>query len=354
MPDDILSVAQAWDGEAVITRFDRPTGTWIFIALHSSALGPASGGTRMKRYPTPADGLRDAMRLGAAMTVKWAAIDFPVGGGKAVLALAEELSPAAREGLLERYGDLLEALRGTFQTGVDMGTTSADMEVVARRTGWVVGTARGERVEMDPSPYTARGVHGGLRVAAAHVFGSPDLAGRSVLVQGLGNVGMSLVDRLREEGARILATDVDPERIDSARQRGAEAVEPSAVYSTECDLFAPCAIGSVLTADTIPQLRCRVVAGSANAQLGEEADARRLHERGILYLPDFVINAGGAMTLGLVDQGVGDPEEIGHRIDGIAGILEEVLEEASRRGEPPLDSALRRVDRVLARARASR
>ena len=353
MEQDVLHLLRSWDGEAVVARFDRETGSWIFIALHSTALGRPVGGTRMTVYGTPAEGLRDAQRLGEAMTAKWAALDLPIGGGKAVIAVPRPLAGAEREGLLERYGSLIESLRGAFGTGEDLGTTPADMAVIARRTRFVHGV-EGEGRVADPGPFTARGVLRGIEAGARVGLGRDGVRGLSVLVQGAGDVGFPLARELREAGAEVLVADVDEDRVARAvGELGAAAVPPERAWDTPCDVFAPCAMGGVLDAARIPTLACRMVAGSANAQLATPEDADRLHARGIVYVPDFVVNAGGALAFALHGEGERDPATLLARMDRIGETVAAVLAEAAERGESPQRAARRRVERVLDRARGA-
>ena len=349
---DLESVLRGWDGEAVVARFDRESGAWIFIALHSTALGTPVGGTRMRVYPTPGEGLRDAQRLAESMTAKWATLEQPIGGGKAVMALPGPLAPDARRALLRRYGALVESLHGAFGTGEDLGTTPEDMAVIAEVTRYVHGITDG-RVT-DPGPFTARGVLRGIEAAVRAVLGRDDLAGVSVLVQGVGDVGFPLAKELAEGGARVLVSDVDEGRIARAQSElGAVVVPPEAVADTECDVFAPCAIGGVLSAATVPRLACRIVAGSANAQLESPEDAARLHQRGIVYVPDYVVNAGGALAFALHGRGQHDHEALLARMDQIGEIVDEVLAEAADERTTPLAAAARRVARVLERGRGA-
>ena len=285
---------ERWDGERAVIQRDRETGSWMFVCLHSSALGPSGGGTRMKVYETPADGLEDALRLSAGMTTKFAVAGLPFGGGKTVLAVPEVFTGAERRGLLARYGDLIESLGGSFFTSSDVNTGPEDMDVIGERTQHVFGRSEANGGGGNPGPHTAMGVFHGIRASLAHAFGSDDVRDRSVLVQGAGNVGAALASLLREHGARVLAADVDAER---AAAVGDDVIAPDDVYGTECDVYAPCALGATLSADTIPRLRCRIVAGSANNQLAQPGDAGLLRDAGILYAPDYVINAGGAIAL---------------------------------------------------------
>lgn len=353
MSRDIASLIEAWDGEGVVARFDRPTATWIFIALHDSTLGRPSGGTRMKVYPALTDALTDAMRLAEGMTYKWAGLGVPYGGGKAVLAVPTPLEGSDREGLLLRYGAFLESLAGAFGTGADLGAGPQEMAVVARRTRYVLGIDA-DGSARDPGPFTARGVLVGLRAALAAVFGSDEVAGRTVLIEGVGDVGEPLARELAAGGARLLLADLDQAKAERlARRLGGATVAPAEVASTACDVYAPCAVGATLNRETIPRLACRIVAGSANNQLQEDADAERLHRRGILYAPDYVINAGGAMAFSLLHEGLSDDAALFARVEGIGDALGDILRQAREDGTSPLAAARRRVDRMLAERRAT-
>ena len=340
---------RAWDGQGVVVRYDRATDSWIFISMHDDTLGPFTGGTRMKSYASLGEALEDGQRLAAGMTAKWAVLGMPYGGGKAVLAVPGRLEGAAREGLLRRYGRLVASLGGRFRTGEDMGTTPDDMYVLAEETEFVHGFDRETGEKMDPSPYTARGVWSGILAGCAEVFGSDDMSGRTVLIEGLGNVGWRLGELLRESGAGLIVADIDGDRCRRAvEELGATAVEPAQVPSTPCDVYAPSAIGATVNKETIPVLGCRLIAGSANNQLAEPEDAARLVERGIVYVPDYVINGGGAMSFGLMSSGEKDPEVLRHQVESIGDTVGELLIEAAERGESPVVAANRRVERVLA------
>lgn len=320
---------ERWDGEEAVVRYDRKSGGWIFICIHSTVLGPAAGGTRLRVYPTPADGLADAMKLSRAMTVKWAGANLPSGGGKAVLAVPALPAGAARRELLLRYGDVVQSLGGLYRTAGDMNITPHDLDVVHERCDWVYGTTSGGG---NSGRGTAIAVHAGLEAAAEHVFGAPDLRGRSVLVQGAGAVGEVLVRLLHDDGAEVLVSDVDEAR---ARATGATVISPDDVYDTECDIYSPCAIGGTLNAGTIQRLRCKIVGGSANNQLAETDDAARLHERGILYAPDFIINAGGIIQLYLLEDRGASEDEMLRALRGVGDTLRDIF----ARGGDPADAA---------------
>jgi leucine dehydrogenase len=294
---------ESWDGETAVIHRDRETSSWLFICLHSTRRGPAGGGTRMKVYGAPAEGLQDAMRLSAAMTRKLAIAGLPLGGGKAVIAVPEIPSGEERRALFLRYGDLVASLGGTYRTSSDMNTGEADMDVIGERTEYVFGRSVGAGGAGSPAPPTALGVFHGIRASLSHLFGSDDLDGRSVVIQGAGGVGSVLAEYAADAGADVLVADSDPGRAHAVADRvGGAAVPADTVLDTECDVYAPCAVGSTLSLETAPRLRCRIVAGSANNQLAEPEAAERLREHGILYAPDFVINVGGAVAIVGLEQ----------------------------------------------------
>lgn len=293
------SIIKSWNGEAVVIRRDHETDAWIYIAIHSTRLGPATGGTRMKHYSDQKEALGDALKLAAGMTYKFAVPGIERGGGKAVISIPSGLTPDGRIGLLERYGTLIHQLGGLYYTGPDMGTSSEDMDVIAR-TGdpYVFCRTPACGGAGSSGPITAVGVFAAIQAACAHVFGTEALNDRKVLVQGTGSVGGKLIEYLRNAGAEVIFSDVDHACVQHYRdEAGLTCIEADAVYDTDCDVFAPCAFGGVVNADTIPRLKCRIIAGGANNQLTVPEDARRLKGKGILYAPDYVVNVGGAMGI---------------------------------------------------------
>jgi leucine dehydrogenase len=323
----------AWGGEEVVVRFDEPGATWMFVCVHSTVLGPGAGGTRLKVYAEPRDALQDGLRLSSAMTSKNAMAGLPLGGGKAVLAVPEIPVGERRRDLFLRYGEMIESLHGTYRTACDMNTSSADMDVVGERSSFVFAKTEAAGGSGTSAPATAVGVLSGLRAAVAHAFGTDDLAGRTVAVQGVGAVGEPLARQLADHGARLILTDVDDVRAkELAQALNAETAGTEEIYDAECDVFAPCATGGVLSAETIPRLRCRVVAGAANNQLAEPGDADRLVERGILYAPDYVVNAGGMIHLASLEMLGEDVAARDERLRGIGDTLAEVFALAERRG----------------------
>jgi len=340
--EDLL---RSWDGEEAVIRYDAPSGAWIFVCVHSTALGPAGGGTRMRVYDEPGDGLADAMRLSRAMTVKMAVANAERGGGKAVLAVPKLPEGEARRALLLRYGQLVASLGGTYRTAGDMNISPADLDIVKETCPWVYGTTGAGG---NSGRGTARGVLHSIRASVEHLFGSPDLRGRRVLVQGAGAVGADLVRYLSDDGAEVLVSDVDEER---AAATGATVVPADEALTTQCDVYAPCAVGGTLNAETIPELRCRIVAGSANNQLAEPADAERLRDAGILYAPDYVVNAGGVIQLvGLEDRGW-DEAELERALAGIGDTLRRIYADASAAGITPAEAAERLAAERIAQGR---
>jgi leucine dehydrogenase len=341
----IESLLREWSGETAIVRHDRPTGAWILIAIHSTRLGPAGGGTRIKSYPDLQAALQDVFRLAEGMTYKFAGPGMPYGGGKAVIALPGDFDPQARPALLRRYGALVHQLGGLFFTGPDVGASPADMDIIAE-TGapYVFGRTPASGGAGSSGPATALGVFTGIQVACEHLFGEPSLRGRRVLVQGTGSVGGSLIEYLRAAGAQVLFSEVDEGAIHRFRDElGLQFVPPEAVYTMECDVFAPCALGGVLNANTIPQLKCRAVAGGANNQLADAKDAECLQARNILYAPDYVVNVGGAMfLLGVETQGWTQERVEQEVVESVRRALREVFELAATEGIPT-DAAARQI-----------
>jgi leucine dehydrogenase len=328
--EDLL---ERWDGETAVIRRDRETGGWIFVCVHSTRRGPAGGGTRMKTYGSPAEGLQDAMRLSAAMSRKLAVAGLPFGGGKAVIAVPEIPQGQRRRALMHRYGDLVASLGGTYRTSSDMNTDESDMDVIWERTKYVFGRSVAAGGSGSPARPTALGVFHGIRASLAHVDGSPDLNGRRVLVQGAGGVGSQLAGHLARAGAAVLISDLDRGRAQAAADAaGGEVVDPEHILQTDADVYAPCAVGGVLDVDTASQLRCAVVAGSANNQLAQSEAAEILKRRGILYAPDYVINAGGAIGVTGLEQLGWSDAEVNAALEGIGDTLREVFRLSEQQG----------------------
>lgn len=291
------------DHENVVFVRDAETGLSAIIAIHNTNRGPGLGGCRVWPYETPAAALTDALRLSRGMTYKNALAGLDLGGGKAVI-IADPRKDKTPE-MMEAFGRHVERLSGTYITAEDVGVSPDDMEHIAKTTTHVRGT---EATGLgDPSPYTALGVFSGIRAAARHVFGTDDLTGRTVSVQGLGNVGFDVARQLHAAGASLIVSDIHAPAVCRAMEDfGATAVDPAEAHLVDADIFAPCALGAGLNAKTIPQIKARIVAGAANNQLHNADDGLSLKTRGILYAPDYVINAGGVISIALATPGSGD------------------------------------------------
>lgn len=283
--------------ERVLFCSNPDVGLQAIIAVHSSVLGPGLGGVRMWPYNTLEEAVTDVLRLSRGMTYKAAAAGLNLGGGKAVI--VGDPKKDKTEALFRAFGRYVDSLNGLYITAEDVGTDMEDMEVIQHETRWVTGVSPEMGGGGDPSPVTAFGVLQGIKAAVHNAFGEDSLASRSVAVQGLGNVGFNLARFLRDEGAKVFAADIDAEATARAQEElGAEIVPVGEILETECDVVAPCALGAALNDKTIPRLRCRIVAGAANNQLADEhRHGQELHERGILYAPDYVINAGGLINV---------------------------------------------------------
>ncbi len=283
--------------ERVLFCSSPEVGLQAIIAVHSTVLGPGLGGVRMRPYESVDEALTDVLRLSRGMTYKAAAAGLNLGGGKAVL--IGDPAKAKSEAMLRAFGRYVESLGGLYINAEDSGPGMEAMEVILQETRWVTGVSPAHGGGGDPSPVTAFGVLQGIKAAVKWHVNGDSLAGRSVAIQGLGNVGYHLASYLQKEGAKVFGADTRKEMTERASAEvGVEIVSPDEILKVECDVLAPCAFGAILNDQTIPQLRCKVVAGAANNQLeDEEPHGQALHERGILYAPDFVINAGGLINV---------------------------------------------------------
>jgi leucine dehydrogenase len=310
---------------------DPESGLLAFIAVHDTTLGPALGGMRLWPYESEDDAQRDVLRLSRGMTFKSAVARTGLGGGKSVIVADASMKS---EKLFEAMGRFVDSFGGKYITAEDVNVGARDLKAVKRKTSYVTGLPREEGGSGNPSPYTARGTFVGILAAAREAFGSDDLTGRVVALQGAGSVGFVVGKALVEAGAKLVVSDVNPEHLDRAcKQLGAENVEPDDIYDVECDIYSPNALGATLNDFTIPRLKCRVVAGAANNQLEDEnIHSALLKARGILYAPDYVINAGGIINVALeLDQSGYDEVAAFARIDHIAHALGSVFETARGR-----------------------
>jgi leucine dehydrogenase len=328
----------------VLVRRGRRTGVFTMVAVHSMVRGPALGGCRMWRYDDSRAALRDVLRLSRAMTYKSAVAGLPLGGGKGVIVLPLDApvprSRARRDVLLD-FGDTVDALGGHYITAEDVGTSSKDMETIAEQTPHVTGLSRRRGGSGDPSPYTALGVLAAISASCERAFGSTSLRGRSVCVSGLGHVGMRVAKTLLRAGATVLGTDIDRAKREQVRAVGGRWIAPDGASSHPVDVVAPCALGGVLTPESVATLQAPVVAGAANNQLAEDTVAELLEDRGVLWAPDFVANAGGIINIAVELEREGyDPARARTRVRGIADTLRRIYDDAAAARTTPLAAAM--------------
>ncbi|HEY6772172.1 MAG TPA: Glu/Leu/Phe/Val dehydrogenase dimerization domain-containing protein [Solirubrobacterales bacterium] len=326
--------------EEVVVRRGRRSGIYIVVSIHSTALGPALGGLRMWHYEALGDAISDGLRLSEAMTYKAAAAGLDLGGGKAVICVPteHELRGEERRELMLDIGDVVESLEGRYVTAEDVGTGTDDMVVIRERTEYVAGLPIDSGGSGDPSPITARGVESAIRASCMHRYGTQDLAGRRVAVVGLGHVGSRLAERLSSEGAHLSVSDIDPGKREIAEALRATWLDPAEAITTECEVLAPCALGGAIDGDNLERLRCEIVCGAANNVLADRSLAASLAERGVLYAPDFIANAGGLISVyGEVHSLEG--KGLDGLVDGIGEALGRVFQEAEARSVTPLAAA---------------
>jgi leucine dehydrogenase len=335
--------------EEVIHCVDDASGLNAFIAVHSTRLGPALGGMRVLPYVSEQDALDDVLRLAEAMTYKSAVADTGLGGGKAVIiARPEEKSPA----LLRAMGKAIDSLDGRYVTAEDMNISEPDLVIVREETRWVSGLPQSTGSSGDPSPYTAVGCFASLRACATACFGDASLAGRTVAIQGVGAVGGALALRCADAGMDVVVADLAPERAErlAVQSPRIHAVSNDAIIEYECDFLSPCARGGVVTPDNVGRLRCKAIAGAANNQLADDSVAELLDAQGILYAPDYVVNAGGVINIGFEFRPEGyDEAEALAQIETIEGTLTKIFGMARDRGVTTLAAARKLADERLER-----
>ena len=337
------------DHEGVHLFRDVDAGLTAIVAIHSSALGPAAGGCRFWHYPDRADAITDALRLSRGMSFKNAMADLPMGGGKAViLADADRRKTPA---LLAAFGCAVDQLGGRYVTAEDVGISDDDMVAISRKTKYVSGLpVEAGQAGGDPGPTTARGVFLGVKAAIRRGLGADSAKGVRVAIQGVGSVGGGLARLLAAEGAVLTLADVDADRVRRlADELGASVAAPGDVLAADVDLVSPCALGAVFDARSIDTLKATIVAGGANNQLATREDGARLHARGILYAPDYVINAGGIINVSLEYLGIGDRAEVDARVARIPERLEQVWSESAETGDPAAEVADRIAKRLIGR-----
>jgi leucine dehydrogenase len=343
----------AFEGhEGVHAFFDEKTGLKCIIAVHSTARGPAAGGCRMWPFPSADAALEDALRLSRAMSYKNAMADLELGGGKAVIIgdSRTQKSPA----LFEAFGRAVEDVGGKYWTAEDVGVSPADLMHARKTTRYVAGLTGGPAASGDPSPVTAEGVFRGITLGVRRAL-NRDLDGVTVAIQGVGHVGAFLAEKLHAAGAKLVITDVNEEAVRHvAEKTGAKVVAPNLIFDADAEVFAPCALGGAVNADTLPRLKAKVIAGGANNQLADPETGRGVYDRGMLYLPDYVINGGGIINVAgeirALDRGEAfDPAWVEAKLSRLMETLGEVLDRSKAEHRPTSDVA-----NEIAKARISR
>ena len=338
--------------ESIHFGVDHETGLRAIVAIHSTTLGPALGGTRFFDYPSEEAATVDVLRLSKGMTYKAACAGLPFGGGKAVIIGSP--TELGSDALFHAYGRFVDSLAGEYITAEDVGTTVPNMSVIAQETTHVSGLPRESGGSGDPSPATARGVVAALEAVSDHLWNTDDLRGRRVAIKGVGKVGISLAERLSARGVELVVADVNEESAYRAESElGAKVVSVDDIHTVDCDIFAPCALGADLNESSIPQLSCAAVAGSANNQLATDSDGQRLKDAGIVYAPDFVVNAGGIINIA-AERGGYSPEKAAAMIDMVRPNLAEILTKAEELNIDTHSAAEHVADMRIAAARTQR
>lgn len=349
---EIFKHMESSDYEQLVFCQDKQSGLKAIIAIHDTTLGPALGGTRMWTYRSEEDAVEDALRLAKGMTYKNAAAGLNLGGGKTVI-----IGDPARdknEAMFRAFGRYIQGLNGRYITAEDVGTTVKDMDIIHEETDYVAGISPAFGSSGNPSPVTAYGVYKGITAAVKQQFGTDSLEGKVIAIQGIGSVALTLCDYLHQEGAQLIVTDINHKAVQIAVDKfNAKAVDPNDIYDVECDIYAPCALGATINDDTIDRLKAKVIAGAANNQLKATLHGDKLHKRGILYAPDFVINAGGVINIADELNGY-NQERAMKRVDKIYDNLLKVFSIATRDRIPTYLAAERMAEERIANLQRSR
>ncbi len=346
---NIIEYMERYGYEQFVVCHEPSVGLKAYIAIHDTTLGPACGGVRIWPHPTEEAAVFDVLRLARAMTYKSAVAGLPLGGGKALIVADPHKDKS--EALLRAFGRYVDTLGGRYVTTEDVGMTPRDLEHIAQETRHVVGLPESMGGSGDTSKMTGLGVYLGMKACAKAVWGSDSLEGRVVAIQGFGNVGTYAAQHLVEEGAKLVVADTYDGAIERARALGAAIVGPEAIYDTQCDIFSPCALGAVLNTTTIPRLRCAIVAGGANNQLLEDSDGDALHRRGIMFVPGYVINAGGVINAACEMDGAYRPERAKELTERIYDTTERVIRISRSEEIPPYVAAGRLAEHRLEEVR---
>ncbi|MFG6494254.1 branched-chain amino acid dehydrogenase [Fictibacillus sp. UD] len=349
---EIFKYMETYDYEQMVICQDKQSGLKAIICIHDTTLGPALGGTRMWTYETEDAAIEDALRLARGMTYKNAAAGLNLGGGKTVI--IGDPKKDKNEEMFRAFGRYIQGLNGRYITAEDVGTTVEDMDLIYQETPFVTGVSPAFGSSGNPSPVTAYGVYRGMKAAAMEAFGTDSLEGKVIAVQGVGHVAYTLCKHLHEEGASLIVTDINKEAVQRAVEDfGARAVEIDEIYSVDCDIFAPCALGAIINDDTISKIKAKVVAGAANNQLKETRHGDALHEMGIVYAPDYVINAGGVINVADELNGYNRDRAM-KKVETIYDNIASVIEISKRDNIPTYLAADRLAEERIERMRMSR
>ncbi len=334
--------------EQVVFCSDKETGLKAIIAVHSTKLGPAVGGCRLWDYVADEDALVDVLRLSRGMTYKNAMAGLPLGGGKSVI--IGDAKSIKSEALFRKFGQFVHSLSGRYVSAEDVNITTADISIVGQETPYVAGL---DGKSGNPGPFTALGTYKGIKAAAKHKFGTDNLEGRTIAIQGLGSVGFYLCEHLHKEGARLIVTDINQDAVSRAVAKfGATAVGLDEIYSQQCDIYAPCALGATINDHTIEQFKCQIIAGCANNQLKEPRHGDLLRQKGILYAPDYVINAGGIINVSLELRPEGyNVDESTSMVLKIYDTLLDIFKRADEQNKPTNEIADLMAQEIIARGR---
>ncbi|MCP3738552.1 branched-chain amino acid dehydrogenase [Rossellomorea sp. BNER] len=348
----IFTYMEKYDYEQLLFCQDEQSGLKAIIGIHDTTLGPALGGTRMWTYENEEAAIEDALRLAKGMTYKNAAAGLNLGGGKTVI--IGDPRKDKNEEMFRAFGRFIQGLNGRYITAEDVGTTVADMDLIHEETDFVTGISPAFGSSGNPSPVTAYGVYRGMKAAAKEAFGTDSLEGKTIAVQGIGNVAFNMCRHLHDEGANLIVTDINKEAVQKAVDEfGAKAVDTNEIYGVDCDIFAPCALGAIINDETIPQIKAKVIAGAANNQLKETTHGDTIHEMGIVYAPDYVINAGGVINV--ADELYGyNRERAMKKVEQVYNNVERVIEIAKRDGIPTYAAADRMAEERIEKMRNSR
>lgn len=335
----IFDYIEEYKYEQLVFCHDPTSGLKAIICIHDTTLGPALGGTRMWNYASEEDAILDVLRLARGMTYKNAAAGLNLGGAKAVI--IGDPKKDKSEALFRAFGRYIQGLNGRYLTAEDVGTCVEDMDYIKMETNYVAGLSSIARSSGDPSPMTAYGTWKGIKACANETWGSDSLQDKTIAVQGLGHVGFTLCELLHDEGAKLIVTDINEENIKTVVTKfGAQPVQPSEIYGVDCDIFSPCALGAIINDDTIPQLKCRIIAGAANNQLKEGRHGDVIASKGILYAPDFIINAGGVINVydEMLEGGYCRDRAL-RKIDAVYGNIQKVIAISKRYNIPTYQAA---------------